>query len=84
MTAEQQRPILDDPAGMHELDRKNLVRLLNELPEQCETALGIGRSFAMGPVAIKPNVIVFVGVGDSGLPLIGPAGRWQKQPRCRL
>jgi glucose/mannose-6-phosphate isomerase len=67
MTAEQHTPILDDPAAMQALDKKNMLKLLHELPEQCETALGIGRGFAMEPVAVKPNVILLVGVGDSGL-----------------
>ena len=60
-------PVLDDSARMQSVDKRNMLRLINELPEQCETALGIGRSFAMEPVATKPNVVLFVGVGDSGL-----------------
>ena len=67
MTTEQPMPILDDLARMQSVDKRNMLRLINELPEQCETALGIGRSFALGPVATKPNVVLFVGVGDSGL-----------------
>jgi glucose/mannose-6-phosphate isomerase len=60
-------PVLDDLAGMQSVDKRNMLRLINELPEQCETALGIGRGFAGEPLAIKPNVVLFVGVGDSGL-----------------
>ncbi|MCX8052209.1 MAG: SIS domain-containing protein [Armatimonadetes bacterium] len=67
MTAEESAEILNNLTAMQEVDRKNMLRLISELPEQCETALGIGRSFGMQPVAVKPNVVLFVGVGDSGL-----------------
>lgn len=67
MTSEQPVPVLDDIARTQSVDRKNMLRLLNELPEQCETALGIGRSFACEPMPQKPNAILITGTGDSGI-----------------
>ena len=67
MTAEQPTPILDDPTRMHSLDKRNMLRLINELPEQCETALGIGRSFVIEPLETKPSVVFITGVGNSGI-----------------
>ena len=67
MTTEQPTPVLDDLARVQSVDKKNMLRLIGELPEQCETALGIGRNIALEPLATKPNVVLFVGVGDSGL-----------------
>lgn len=66
MSMEQPTSILDDLVRMQELDTRNMLRLINELPEQCETALGIGRSIVPGE-SIEPPSLVFVsGVGDSG------------------
>jgi len=67
MTTEQPAPVLDDLQLVQNLDRRNMLRLINELPEQCETALGIGRSFRMEPFATRPNVIYITGTGVSGL-----------------
>jgi len=52
---------------MQAVDKRNMLRLINELPEQCETALGIARSFAIEPPEEKPNGVFITGVGDSGL-----------------
>ncbi len=60
-------PTLDDVARMQSVDRRNMLRLINELPEQCETALGVARSFEMEPPEVKPNGVFITGVGDSGL-----------------
>ncbi len=66
MSMEQPTSILDDLVRMQEMDTRNMLRLINELPEQCETALGIGRSILPGE-SIEPPSLVFVsGVGDSG------------------
>jgi len=60
-------PALDDVARMQTIDKRNMLRLVNELPEQCETALGIARSFAIEPPETKPNGVFITGIGDSGL-----------------
>ena len=60
-------PTLDDLEQMQSVDRRNMLRLINELPEQYETAMGIARSFAAEPLSTKPNVVFISGVGDSGL-----------------
>lgn len=60
-------PALDDSARMQAVDKRSMLRLINELPEQCETALGIMRSFAIEPLETKPNGVFIMGVGDSGL-----------------
>ncbi|MHB9038112.1 MAG: SIS domain-containing protein [Armatimonadota bacterium] len=67
MSTEQPTPILDDLAGMQAVDKRNMLRLVRELPEQCETALGIGRSLPIEPLTFTPNVVFITGVGDSGL-----------------
>lgn len=60
-------PTLDDVARMQSVDKRNMLRLITELPEQCETALGIARSFAIEPPEVKPSGVFITGVGDSGL-----------------
>lgn len=52
-------------ATVQSIDKRNMLRLINELPEQCETALGIGRSFALPELPELPNVVYVAGVGDS-------------------
>lgn len=66
MSTEQPIPILDDVGRMQAVDKRSMLRLINELPEQCETALGIGRSFTIEPLAAKPNAVFVTGVGESG------------------
>jgi len=66
MNTEQPIPVLDDLARVQSLDTKNMLRLINDLPEQCETALGIGRSFVAEEPAEPPDVVFISGVGDSG------------------
>lgn len=60
-------PVLDDLAIMQDIDKRNMLRLINELPEQFETAMGIARSFALEPMVEEPNVVFFTGVGDSAI-----------------
>lgn len=60
-------PILDDPAQMDAIDKREMLRLVRELPEQCETALGIARGFRADPLPEKPNVVFMTGVGEAGL-----------------
>lgn len=66
MSTDQPISILDDISKVQFIDKKNMLRLINELPEQCETALGIGRNYAVDELEIKPNVVFITGVGDSG------------------
>ncbi len=67
MATQQPTPILDDLAGMQSLDKRNMLRLINELPEQCETALGIGRSLSIDPLLDRPNVVFISGTGEGGI-----------------
>lgn len=66
MSADEIRSILDDPARVEAVDRRNMLRQINEFPEQCETALGIARSFEDKHTQFEPNVVVMTGVGDCG------------------
>ena len=66
MTAEP-IPALDDSARMQAVDKRNMLRLINELPEQCETALGIMRSLVIDALEEQPNGVFITGIGDSGL-----------------
>jgi len=65
MNTEQPTPALDDLERMQSVDKKNMLRLINELPEQFETALGIGRGLTLDQMPDKPDVIVISGSGDS-------------------
>lgn len=67
MDTEQPIPVLDDQERLQSVDKRDMRRLIRELPEQCETALGIGRGFAMEPLAAEPNVVFITGVGDSAI-----------------
>lgn len=67
MVTERPVSILDDPARMRSVDNRNMLRLINDLPEQYETALGIGRGFTLEPLAIKPSLVFLTGIGDSGI-----------------
>ncbi|MCE5323509.1 hypothetical protein LLG46_09385 [bacterium] len=64
MSTEQPTPILDDLEEMQAVDKRDMLRLVRELPEQCETALGIGRSLPIEPLAFTPNVIFVTGTGS--------------------
>ncbi|MEN6415873.1 MAG: SIS domain-containing protein [Armatimonadota bacterium] len=61
MSTEQ---LLDDLAAMQTMDKRGMLRLVRELPEQCETALGIGRSLPVEPLPFTPNVILIAGASD--------------------
>ncbi len=67
MSSEEHVKVLEDFKSVQEIDKRNMLRLINELPEQCETALGIGRSLALTPLESTPNLVYATGVGDSGL-----------------
>ena len=60
-------PILDDLARMQSVDKRSMLRLINELPEQFETAMGIARNLAVEPVEEKPSSILITGSDDSGV-----------------
>ncbi|MDH7602202.1 MAG: SIS domain-containing protein [Armatimonadota bacterium] len=66
MTKGEPMAVLDSLERVQSLDSRNVFRLLHDMPEHCETALAIGRSLAVERFAIKPNVLLLVGVGDSG------------------
>lgn len=58
---------LDDAVRMQAIDKRNMLRLINELPEQCETALGMARGYNIDALDVHPACVFFTGVGDSGL-----------------
>ena len=60
-------PALDDLEQMQSVDVRNMLRLINELPEQYETAMGVARSFVAEPLLTKPNVVLISGIGDSAV-----------------
>lgn len=66
MTTEQPTSVLENLVRVQEIDTRNMLRLINELPEQCETALGVGRSFSLGESFEPPSLVYLSGVGDSG------------------
>ncbi len=66
MSSEEIQPILDDPARMQAVDRKGMLRQINEFPEQCETALGIARSFEDKYAEFEPSMVLVTGTGDCG------------------
>lgn len=67
MNTEQPMPILDDLTRVGIIDRRQMLRLIRELPEQMETAQGIGQSFVCEPLPEAPNVIVVSGVGENAV-----------------
>lgn len=66
MVKEPQVP-LDDTGRMQAIDRRGMIRLINELPEQYETALGICRGFDASPCEVPPNAVYITGFGSAGL-----------------
>lgn len=95
MDQEQVTPILDDLVRLQSVDKKNMLRLINELPEQYETAFGLGRNFRMEPLETPPNIVFITGVGyaaqaadmaalvladDTGVPVVSDHGG--RIPNC--
>lgn len=66
MSSDQLATILDDQERVQAIDRRNMLRQINELPEQCETALGIARAFQFHYAQFEPGVVLITGTGDSG------------------
>lgn len=66
MSSEQPIPVLDDLSRIQAIDTRNMLRLINELPEQCETAMGIGRNFKPDETEESPDLVYMSGVGDAG------------------
>ncbi len=60
-------PRLDDLATMQSIDKRNMLRIINEVPEQYETAMGIARNMAVEPLSERPNVLFMTGIGDSAV-----------------
>ncbi len=56
--------VLDDFQRLQEVDTRNMLRLVDELPEQCETALGIGSSLKLITLEELPNAVVVEGMGE--------------------
>jgi glucose/mannose-6-phosphate isomerase len=67
MAAGDPIPVLDDIERVNTVDKRNMLRLINDLPEQFETSLGIARSFALKPAIESPDVVLIIGVGDSAV-----------------
>ena len=67
MKTEQPLPLLDDQVKVKGIDTKNYLRIIDELPEQCETALAIGRSTKVVPFEELYNSICITGVGDNAI-----------------
>lgn len=67
MTPEHTVPKLDDQTRMQEVDKRNMLRIVDELPEQCETAMSIGRSFTAPVLDNAPTGVYLVGSGDNAL-----------------
>ncbi len=67
MTTEQSLPILDDPIRMQSIDKRNMIRIVDELPEQCERAMNIGRSFVAPEFDAPIDRVFLVGSGDNEL-----------------
>lgn len=64
--ATEQTPLLDDVARMQAVDRRNMLRVINDIPEQFETAIGIAQSHSVEPLEEKPNVVYLAGTGFGG------------------
>lgn len=61
--ATEQTPLLDDAARMQAVDRRNMLRVINDIPEQFEIAMSIARSHSIEPLEEKPNAVYIVGTG---------------------
>ncbi len=64
MTSEAPYDVLEDLQRLQEVDTRNMLRLVDELPEQCETALGIGTSLKLISTDGPPNAVVVEGMGE--------------------
>jgi len=61
--ATEQMPLLDDVARMQAVDRRNMLRVINDIPEQFETGMGIAQNHSVEPLEEMPNVVFFAGTG---------------------
>lgn len=57
--------VIDDVSAVQTVDTRNMLRLINELPEQFETALGIARYLAVEEREQQPSMIYLTGSGSS-------------------
>lgn len=60
--------ILDDIIGMMEVDRRNMLGVARDFPEQCEEAIRIGKEFSKTLRMKKPKSVCICGVGGSAIP----------------
>lgn len=58
---------LDDPATFGQLDRRDMVGLASQFPQQCQHAIELGDRFQLPPDLRNPQQLVFAGLGGSGL-----------------
>jgi glucose/mannose-6-phosphate isomerase len=59
--------ILDDIVGMMEVDRRNMLGVARNFPEQCEEAIRIGEEFSKGLKLKKPLSVCVCGMGGSAI-----------------
>lgn len=67
MTTEQSLPILDDQMLIQSVDKRSMIRIVDELPEQCETAMNIGRNFIPPVFDIPVDGVYLIGSGDNAM-----------------
>jgi len=59
--------ILDDIVGIMEVDRRNLLGVARNFPEQCEEAIRIGKEFSKNLRMKKPKSVCICGMGGSAI-----------------
>ncbi len=67
MNMAESGPVLDDMARLQTYDPRSMMRLVDELPEQCETALGIGRNLKTIVPEEPIDMVSVFGTGESAL-----------------
>lgn len=67
----QTRLVLDDVRKVLELDKDNMLKIMEDFPQQCEEAVKIARDVDLGPLSfMRPqdiSSVVFLGMGASGI-----------------
>lgn len=59
--------ILDDIIGMMEVDRRNMLGIARNFPEQCEEAIRIGKEFSKKLNIKRPKSVCICGMGGSAI-----------------
>lgn len=65
MTAEETVIMLDDWSLVQSVDKRNMLRMIDELPEQFETALAMAREFAIEPSVEPLSTLCVTAVAES-------------------